>query len=247
MDRIGILEKEWLSCFKRMRQGKFFQLLASKRLERAHYMGFLRETYHNASHNPKNMALFMAHLHSDRRQLEAKFLKHTAAEIGHDELALDDLKVLGGDAESVRHGRPLPTTEALAGFIVFQIQHRNPLAYLGYLYHLEAMPVHFGGEVMECLLAAGIPLEATTFLREHAEADPVHVKWNREYIEGFIRDDEDMEAVLYGLRGTCELHGGMFQGILDHAQDWSAAPARGAATADMASAKSPSRKAIQAP
>jgi pyrroloquinoline quinone (PQQ) biosynthesis protein C len=247
MNRIEILEKEWMGCFTRMRQGRFFQLLTSKRLERTHYMGFLRETYHNASHNPKNMALFMAHLHSDRRQLEAKFLKHTAAEIGHDELALDDLKILGGDAESVRTGRPLPTTEALAAFIVFQIQHRNPLAYLGYLYHLEAMPVHFGKEVMECLLAAGIPLEATTFLREHAEADPVHVKWNREYLEGFIRNDEDMEAVLYGLRGTCELHGGMFQGILDHGQDWMAVPAPRAESMNSHSAESPSQKALKAP
>ena len=225
MVRLELLEREWVACFERMKHGEFFRLLASARLEKRHYMGFLRETYHNAAHNPKNMALFMAHFHSDRRDLEAKFLKHTAMEIGHDELALDDLRVLGGDAEAARQGRPLPTTEALAAFIVFQIQHRNPIAYLGYLYHLEAMPVHFGHDVMTSLKAIGIPLEATTFLREHAEADPVHVKWNREYLNGFIRTEADMEAVLYGLRGTCELHGLMFQGILYHAGDWAPVPA----------------------
>jgi pyrroloquinoline quinone (PQQ) biosynthesis protein C len=209
-------------------------------------MGFLRETYHNTYHNPKKMALFMAHLDSDKPQLEAKFLKHTAAEIGHDEMALSDLKVLGGDPDAVRRGRPLPSTEALTAFIVFQIQHRNPLAYLGYLYHLEAMPVRMGADVMACLIALGIPLEATTFLREHAEADPVHIKWNREYMEGFIRDDEDMEAVLYGMRGTCELHGRMFQGILEQGQDWLAVPASGRATLDPAPARTSAPKPAKA-
>jgi hypothetical protein len=247
MNRIGILEKEWLSCFARMRRGRFFQLLASKRLERAHYMGFLRETYHNTYHNPKKMALFMAHLNSYRPRLEAKFMKHTAAEIGHDEMALDDLKVLGGDPDAVRRGRPLPSTEALTAFIVFQIQHRNPLAYLGYLYHLEAMPVHMGADVMQCLASIGIPPEATTFLREHADADPVHIKWNREYMEGFIRNDEDLEAALYGMRGTCELHGGMFQAILDQGRDWLAVSAPDRASLDSASAKTPALKAPKAP
>jgi pyrroloquinoline quinone (PQQ) biosynthesis protein C len=225
MVKIEIIEREWMRCFERMKLGNFFRMLASAQLERKHYLGFLRETYHNAACNPRNMALFMAHLRSGRPDLEAKFLKHTAMEIGHDELALNDLRVLGGDAESVRNGRPLATTEALAAFIVFQIQHRNPMAYLGYLYHLEAMPVQSGREVMDFLSAMGVPMEATTFLREHAEADPVHVKWNREYLEGFIKTEADLEAVLYGLRGTCELHGLMFQGILDHAADWEPVPA----------------------
>jgi pyrroloquinoline quinone (PQQ) biosynthesis protein C len=226
MDKVSILERAWLEAFAKLVEGPFFRKLADGTLRLEHYKGFLRETYHNAAHNPKNMALFIAHLRSDRPDLEAKFLKHTAMEIGHDRMALDDLKLLGGDAEEARTGRPLPTTEALAAFIVFQIQHRNPLAYLGYLYHLEELPVHFGKAAMASMGAIGIPVEATTFLQEHAEADPIHVKWNREYLEGFIRTEADLQAVLYGLRGTCDLHGIMFQGILDHTSDWAAVPAK---------------------
>jgi pyrroloquinoline quinone (PQQ) biosynthesis protein C len=190
-----------------------------------HYQGFLRETYHNTAQNPKTMALFMAHLQGGPRALEAKFTKHTAMEIGHDELALDDLRQLGVDPEPVRNGRPMPITEAMAAFIVFQIQHRNPLAYLGYLYHLEALPMHFGESVIGALAKMGVPASATSFLREHADADPVHVKWNREYMEGFIRTEADMEAAVYGMRGTSELHALMFTGILDQCRDWKPAPA----------------------
>jgi len=225
MDVAAQLDSAWQKEFERMMQGDYFRRLASDRLEIRYYMGFLRETFFNAACNPKNMALFIAHLDSDRPDLEAKFLKHTAMEIGHDALALEDYGKLGGDPEAVRRSLPLPTTEAMAAFITFQIQHRNPLSYLGYLYHLEALPVHFGPEVIESLLRIGVPLEATTFLREHAEADPVHLKWNREYLEGFIRNEKDLEAVLYGLRGTCRLHAGMFQGILEDAEDWRPAAA----------------------
>jgi pyrroloquinoline quinone (PQQ) biosynthesis protein C len=226
MDFVKRVESEWRNEFERLRQGAFFRLLAEGKLDKGHYMRFLMESYFNVSLNPKLMALFMAHLRSDRPDLEAKFLKHTAMEIGHDALALEDYRVLGGDPEDVRKSLPLPTTEALGAFTVFQIQHRNPLSYLGYLYHLEALPVESGPGVIDSLVRIGVPLEATTFLREHAEADPVHVKWNREYLEGFIRSESDLQAVLYGLRGTCRLHAGMFQGILDAAADWSPSPAR---------------------
>lgn len=219
------LQEEWAREFARMREEEFMALLAAGRLELPHYLGFLRETYHNVSFNPKLMALFMAHLRSDLPSLEAKFLKHAAMEIGHDALALEDYRLLGGDADRVHASRPLPATEALTGFITFQIQHRNPLAYLGYLYHLEALPVQFGGEVIEALIRIGVPLEATSFLREHADADPVHLKWNREYLEGFVRSERDLEAVLYGLRGTCRLHAGMFREILEVVREQASEPA----------------------
>jgi len=215
MDFPRRVEAEWRSEFERMQQCDFFRMLAAGKLEKRHYMLYLRETYFNAFLNTRLMALFLAHLRSDRPDLEAKFLKHAAMEIGHDALALEDYRILGGDQEEVRRSLPLPTTEAFTAFIAFQIQHRNPLAYLGYLYHLEALPVHSGAAVIESLLSMGIPPEATSFLREHSEADPVHMKWNREYLEGFIRSETDLQAMLYGLKGTCRLHAGMFQGILE--------------------------------
>lgn len=226
MDIAKRAEEEWRKEYEKMRQGPFFRLLAEGRLNKDHYLRFLRETYFNVFLNPKLMALFLVHLRSDRADLEAKFLKHTAMEIGHDALALEDYRIMGGDPEEIRKSLPLPTTEALSAFIVFQIQHRNPIAYLGYLYHLEALPVQSGMQGIDALLRSGVPAEATSFLREHAEADPIHVKWNREYLDGFVRTEADFQALLYGMRGTCRLHAGMLQGILEACEDWSPSFAR---------------------
>lgn len=228
MDRIGTLEREWTESFGKLARTRWFGLLAEGRLELRHYAGFLRETYHNVAQNPRNMALYIAHLAAGDKALVAKFLKHTAMEVGHDELALADFRALGYDADGARTGRPLPTTEALAAFIVFQIQHRDPAAYLGYLYHLEALPTHMGETLAVSLSGMGIPEAASSFLREHADADPVHMKWNREYLEGFLRTPSDLEAAVYGMRGACELHGVMLEGILSQEPDWlPLAPAQG--------------------
>lgn len=215
MNRAEHLAREWRNEYRKLRTRAFFRKLEESAFTRADYIAFLRESYHNVTHNTKKMALFQAHMASDLPQLERRFLKHAAMEVGHDIMALDDLRVLGVDPAAVRSARPAPETEALTGFIVFQIQHRNPYAYLGYLYHLEALPTTAGEMAMKALLHAGIPKEAMTFLQEHTEADTAHMKLNNDYVEGFIRNDSDFEALLYGMRGSARLHGIMLDAALE--------------------------------
>jgi pyrroloquinoline quinone (PQQ) biosynthesis protein C len=200
MNRLAAMEAEWNACFQTLKKCEFVSGLVEGSLDPRYYRAYIGETFFNARQNVKNMSLFQAHLDTGLKQLEAKFLKHAAMEVGHDEMALADYGVLGGDMAALREAMPLPSTEALAAFIV---------------YHLEALPIAIGEQVLGGLDRMGIPKEATTFLREHADADPVHVKWNKEYIEGFIRTEADLRAALYGIRGTCELHMGMFRGVIE--------------------------------
>jgi pyrroloquinoline quinone (PQQ) biosynthesis protein C len=225
MNVYATLEAEWSACYDKLKNGDFLRALADRTLTRGQYSWFLRECYHNVYLNPKLMALFITHSRSGKFQTEAKLLRHAAMEIGHHELALNDFVALGGDAEELRASRPLPTTEAMAAFIAFQIQHRDPMALLGYMFHLEALPVRAGHDAGAALAAIGIPAGAMTFLMEHAEVDTVHMKWEREYMERFIATPSDLEAVVYGLRGTAELHGIMLQAVMDKGRDWSAVPA----------------------
>jgi pyrroloquinoline quinone (PQQ) biosynthesis protein C len=215
MSVVDRVEKEWEACYGWISRGEFLRSLSEGRFTLPSYAIFLRETYHNAAMNPRLGSLFHAHLEPDRPALVARFLKHNASEVGHDELALADLRALGWDTEPVRRGRPLPSTEAFTAFISFQIQHRNPMAYLGYLYHLEGLPTRLGEESIAALLKIGIPAEAMSFLKEHAEADQAHMRLNQEYLAGLARSEADIEAVLYGLRGACSLHGLMLQGVME--------------------------------
>lgn len=231
MDIVDKMELEWERCYARLRQGEFFRLLESKRLGPAQYRAFLAQSYHNTKENPKLMALFFAHLRTEDTALANRVLKHAAAENGHHELALADYVAAGGSADDLVGSRPLPASDALTGFMVLHIQHRNPLAFLGYLYFLETLPIHAGKTVVGALLAAGVPADAMTFLTEHAEADIVHTKWGKEYLRRFASAEADQEAVLYGLRATAELYATMLQSVLDRSRDWTALPAEKAAAA----------------
>jgi pyrroloquinoline quinone (PQQ) biosynthesis protein C len=212
---LSAIESEWDNCFRTLADGEFFRRLRTGGLSRAHYMAFLAEEYHNTTENPRIMALFISHLHTGAHKAAGKLLRHAAQEMGHNDMALADLKVLGGDDAGVRAARPLPATEALAAFISFEIQRRNPKAFLGYLYHMESISLRMAGSAGDIFKNMQIPETALSFLREHAEADPAHMTLNRDYLEAFILDETDLEAVLYGMKGSCLLHGLMFQGILD--------------------------------
>lgn len=215
MNIIAEMESEWEKCFQTLLTGEFFQKLENGQLTREHYMSFLAEVFFNTTENPRIMALFIAHLDTNVHKTAGKLLKHAAMEMGHNDMALNDLAVLGEDTEKIRRGRALPATEALAGYISFEIQHRNPKAFLGYLYHMESISPRLVGRTGNTFNRLQIPETALTFLREHTEADPIHMRWNRDYLEDFVLSREDLDAVLYGLRGTCMLHGMMFQGIVE--------------------------------
>lgn len=211
-----IVDQEWKTSFAEIAQEDFLRSLGEGRLTLDQYKGFLRETYHNTSFNPRLGSLFHAHVSEGKSSLMAKFLKHNASEVGHNELALDDLEALGVDIALIKAGRPLVETEALAAFTAFQIQFRNPLTYLGYLYHLEALALEAGEMAVASLSGLGIPAGAFTFLREHSEVDAAHLQFNRDYIDNLAEEKEDLEAILWGMRGVCRLYGNMLQAILEN-------------------------------
>lgn len=210
-----MVEMEWRGLFAELAKGQFLSSLHSGGLTLDHYKALLRETYHNASMNPRIGSIFHARMESRKSALVTRFLKHNASEVGHNDLALADLKALGIDYSEVAETRPLIATEALAGFIIFQIEYRNPMAYLGYLYHLESLAQVAGPEAMKSLATRVAPRRAFAFLKEHADADAAHMQFNRDYINNFVEGPEDFDAVIFGMRGASTLYGNMLQAIMD--------------------------------
>ncbi|MFT5151888.1 MAG: hypothetical protein ACI841_001875, partial [Planctomycetota bacterium] len=102
------------------------------------YGSFMREVFHQTRENPQAQAHATAYFRGEQRNSVRGFMKHAISEIGHDELARNDLKQLGVPmselADQIPHERPLPETVALSAYIYHQIQHVSPLCYLGFMY-----------------------------------------------------------------------------------------------------------------
>jgi hypothetical protein len=137
VDKIFQLGNEVLAHFNR---SPSMTLLASGTLGRAHYVSVLREIFHYVRENPGLQTLAGSRFRGERRAVLRKFYQHATSEIGHEQLAIADLKVLGVDTSRIPFENPLPTTLPLIAFPYYQIQCRNPIGYLGCMLFLEWMP-----------------------------------------------------------------------------------------------------------
>jgi pyrroloquinoline quinone (PQQ) biosynthesis protein C len=189
-------------------------MLAEGKIQLPHYKAVLREIYHYAKEDPQIQALASVYFRGEDRETVKMFLKHATSEIGHDLMALDDLKTLGADVSAIPKSLPLPSTIALTAFPFYQIQYHNPIGYLGYLYFLEYMPTQAGADYMSALKAAGVPANAMTFLHEHMTVDVAHNNLMQEYLKRLVRTEGDLSAVAYAIRVTGYLYGEMLAGAV---------------------------------
>jgi Iron-containing redox enzyme len=180
-----------------------------------HYKSYLRQVFHQTRENPQIQACATVYFRGAQRGLVRKFYAHASSEIGHDQLALNDLAALGEDVSAIPFETPLPSTTALISFAYYQIQHLNPIGYLGYLFFLEFTPTSQGASYINMLRSFGVPDTALTFLQEHSTIDVGHNRLMESYAAELIRNEADMESVLYAVDVTASLYGRMFADACD--------------------------------
>ncbi|MFK7954799.1 MAG: iron-containing redox enzyme family protein [Lysobacterales bacterium] len=206
---VGVLE-EFLSC-------DALRKLTHGELTVNHYKWILRQIFHHARENPQIQSLATTYFRGKHRGCVRQFYTHAVSEIGHDQLALNDLAVLGEDTSNIPFENPLPDTSALLAFAFYQIQFRNPIGYLGYLYFLEFTPTASGVAIISALENLGVPKEATSFLEDHTTIDVGHNKLMQGYLETLVTCEQDLESVLYAMQVTGRLYANMLDGAVAQA------------------------------
>lgn len=213
------------TCFdqvlKRFEQSRAITSLYAGEATVDQYANILQQIYFQARENPQIQAYSTARFRGDQRDSVRRFLQHATAEIGHDQLARDDLEALGRDTSKLPSICPAPTTIALTSFAYYQSAQLNPVGYLGYLFFLEFMPTSVGKQYAEKLAQKGVPKEAMSFLLEHAHVDVAHNKLMERYIESLVVSADDLHAVKYAVRVTGDLYARMLdQAMFDEHTDW---------------------------
>jgi hypothetical protein len=177
----------------------------------SHYAGYLRQVFHHTRENPQIQALATVYFRGHQRDSIKRFFKHASSEIGHDQLALEDLRTLGADVQSLPYENPLPETTALIAFPFYQIHNLNPVGYLGYLYFLEFLPTGNGGALMDALERVGVPRRAMGFLQDHSTIDIGHNLMMESYAETLITGPRELESVIYAMRVAGVLYASMVE------------------------------------
>jgi hypothetical protein len=209
----------FVETLERFQRSSPMQRVLSRSIGIEHYKSFLRQIFHHTRENPQLQTLATAYFRGSQRAVIKRFFKHATSEIGHDQLALNDLSSLGVDTSSIPTENPLPATMALISFPFYQIQFHDPVGYLGYLFFLEYTPTTQGRSYMEALQLAGIPPEAMSFIKEHATVDVSHNKLMETYVSDLVKSDDQMQTMVYAMNVTGALYASMIQGAFDDADN----------------------------
>lgn len=201
----------WKDEASRLNDSIWFSKFKKGELDIRHYKGYLHETYHHTGINPQIQAFSTLYFKNNPRAMVDLFFTHAKSEIGHDLLALNDLKELGVNPDDVTKSKPLPATLALNAFVIYIVQFLNPIAYLGYLFHLEFLPTQNGKNYLGYLKSMGVKDSALGFLKEHTNIDVGHNNMMKKYLEELVSDKKDLEDIIYVARSTCVLHQKMME------------------------------------
>ena len=218
MDAISVLKKEFLIVMDEFNESTPIRSLLCGELSLDQYKCILREIYHYAKEDPQIQALAAVFFRGKDRDFVKMFFKHATMEIGHDQMALNDLAVLGEDISLIPSTNPLPTTIGLISFPFYQINYLNPIGYLGYLYFLEYMPTQQGAAYGDALAKNGVPQESMSFLVEHMTVDVGHNKLMEKYLEGLVHNSDDLDSVVYAMKVTAQLYAQMLQGAMQQTE-----------------------------
>lgn len=205
------LQEVWSSVERRFMTSAPLRRAAMGDVTAAHYAAYLRETYFYTREDPQIQAAATLYLRGLDREMVGPFLQHARSEVGHDQLALNDLTVLGYDVSSIPSEDCLPATALLFSYPMTAMTHRSPVAYLGYLFFLEFLPTAQGEAIAGVAAKAGVPREAMSFLSEHREVDVHHNRLMKVYAEHMVRTDADLKSVTFAMKATGIAFAGMLQ------------------------------------
>ena len=203
------IKNRWFEVMASLPKTEWHQKLQNGEVTIANYMGTLLETYHQAGTNPQIQAFTTMHFKGNPRDIVKMFYKHAISETGHDLLAMNDLINLGVSKELILNSKPLPITKALAANVLQDIQFKDPICYLGYLFHLEFLPTQNGPQYIQMLKSRGVPEESLSFLIEHATVDIGHNKLMEIYVNELVTDEKKFSLVADTMYNTAYLHSRM--------------------------------------
>lgn len=177
------------------------------------YIAFLSQAYHHVKHTVPLLMACGAKLPADQSWLLKAVGEYIEEEMGHEEWILNDIRHCGGDAEAVRHGRPLPATELMVAYAHDMINRVNPIGFFGMVYVLEGTSVALASQAAEKIQKKlALPTKAFSYLTSHGALDVSHIG----FFEGLmnrIDDSEDQQQIIHCAKMFFKLYGDIFRSL----------------------------------
>lgn len=135
------------------------------------YAHWLAQSHYFVCHSTRLLASAGARVAVGNEMLHKRMVAHIGEEIGHEKIAVNDIREMG---LSIQDHPEFAETKAFYQSQYFWIEHRAPIALMGYILFLEGLSITAGPGIYERISKAHGP-KASVFLKVHATEDLDHV------------------------------------------------------------------------
>ncbi|MEA9393267.1 iron-containing redox enzyme family protein [Acerihabitans sp. TG2] len=179
------------------------------------YISFLTQAFYHVSHTVPLLMAAGSRLNMDQEWVRGAIAEYIDEEYGHQEWILDDITACGGDANTVRKGRPGLPIELMISFLYDQINRANPMAIFGMVQVLEGTSVAIATTIAGQLeTGLGLPAQATRYLSSHGSLDKEHLKFF-EKLMNKVDKPNDCDAIIHAAKVVYQLYGDMLRSITE--------------------------------
>jgi len=175
------------------------------------YVAFLTEAYHHVKHTVPLLQLCGSRLPEQYVWLRDGVNEYIEEEIGHEEWILNDIRACGADAEAVRNGAPILSTELMLKYAYEMINNINPVGFFGMVLVLEGTSVALATQAGE-ELQRGLNLksDAFSYLSSHGALDVAHTDFYAGLINK-IEDEKERALLIFSAKNFYRLYGDIFR------------------------------------
>ena len=139
--------------------------------------------------------------------------EHAEEERHHDEWLLEDLELIGVEADAVLKRVPSPTVARLVGAQYYWVLHYHPVALLGYLSLMEGSPPS-NWLIDRLIERSGFPREFFRTYALHGELDAHHLQELDDTIDSLPLEPEHEELLGLSAMSSAELLNRMIEDLL---------------------------------
>jgi hypothetical protein len=207
----SIVDEEWQA----IKAGPFAKHVLQLGVDKDLYKQTMLQIYHYTRHNSINQAFAAWRVEPERIGLLRFCYEHANDELGHEKMVVHDLESIGllgpGDLDTP----PLPSTDALIGYIYYIGLCYGAVPRLGYSYWAETAYDHIGELLGRARTDLDLSDQNMSFFVAHAVIDVKHAEAVRHAIEQYARTDTERRLVLQVARTTLRLTGALLNEVHD--------------------------------
>ena len=201
----------WTEVFD---QSIFLKHILEKKVTKELYALYLLETFQYTKHNALNQALCGSRIEINDFNYQRFCFHHAEEEVGHQMMALNDLKNIGYKLDHQRLPKPLPETTTLIAYLYWISSQGNPLQRLGYSFWAESCYEFIGSILNKVRKDLNLETRHMTFFVSHAEIDSKHAIEVEKTIRKVCGNANDYNDIAEVMKTSLKLTQSMMDSVL---------------------------------